>query len=118
MRMLMLSLAILAVMIMSGCSSPNWEVAIQAPTKFQEGVPSQLLLEISGNGKPATGLQVHGILEMARMDHGTIEVDFKETGNGQYESTAELPMNGEWNAILEISNGKTKAEKTVNFNVE
>lgn len=118
MRMLMIGLAVSNFLILSGCSSPNWEASIQPPAAFQSDQPLPLIVEINENGKPVTGLKVHAELEMTKMDHGTTEVDFKETDKGKYEGTVRLPMGGEWNAYLEMTNGNNTTEQTVTFEVE
>lgn len=114
-------LFVFAILVfLSGCSTPNWEATIHPPTEFQTDQPLPLIVEINDNGKPVTGLKVHGELEMTKMDHGTTEVDFKEikTDKGKYEGVAQFPMNGEWSANLEISHGNQTKEQTVTFKLE
>lgn len=117
MRILMI-ITIFGSVFFTGCSSPNWEASIQPPAKFIADQPIPLLVEIEENGKPVTGLQVKGELEMAKMDHGTVIVNFKEIDNGKYEGSVELPMNGKWNAIIEMKKGKISKEQTVTYEVE
>lgn len=118
MRISMRWLAVFCMMILSACSSPDWEAAIGTPTGFQPEEPFPLIVEVNENGKPVTGLQMSGVLEMAKMDHGTIEVDFKETENGKYEGTVKLPMGGDWNAILEMAKEKKSKEQTISFKAD
>jgi hypothetical protein len=115
MKNFMRGLAVLCILISTACSSPGWVATLQTPSGFEAEQPLPLVVEVNENGKPVTGLKMNGVLEMVKMDHGTIEVDFKEIGNGKYEGTVELPMGGDWNAILKMEKGNKSKEQTVAF---
>jgi nitrogen fixation protein FixH len=118
MRTIFIRVAILSLLVLSACSSPDWKATILPSTEFKTEQPILLTVEVMENGKPVTGLNVKGELEMVKMDHGTLEVDFKESGNGKYEGNSQLPMEGEWNAILEMTKGNITKEQTVTFEVQ
>lgn len=92
----------LLMLILSGCSSgSDYEFTLKEAPKFKAGSSYPVVIEILQDGKPVEGLEFSAFLEMAKMDHGSIELNFEDKGNGLYESSAELPMAGEWIANIE-----------------
>lgn len=85
---------------------------------YKEGVSAPFVVEIKENGKAASGLSVHATFEMVDMDHGTITTKLKEKSEGVYEGKVQLPMEGEWEALLRIKNGKQTVEKLMKMQVK
>lgn len=110
---------VLLLVILAGCSSgSDVEVNLKQAPKYKVGESSPVLIEVLQNGEPASGLEFIAYLEMAKMDHGTIELDFKDKGNGIYESSVELPMGGEWVANIEGEADGSAFEHVITFEVE
>jgi nitrogen fixation protein FixH len=106
-------------LILTGCSSSgHWQTAIKEKVNFKEGEKIPLVLEIKDHGKPVAGLVVKAILEMKTMDHGQIEVVLHDHGNGIYKENVQLPMDGDWIADVNITNGKQKMESALSFKAE
>lgn len=117
MRKLMVLLAS-AVLLLAACGGPSFDVAAAEKPVYENGMPSDFILSITEDGEPAAGLTVTAVLEMAKMDHGVIEVSFEEQENGLYKGTADLPMGGEWLADVTIQSDGRQAEQLVTFDVE
>lgn len=113
------SICLLLLIILSGCSaSPNYEVTIDTAPKYNGESNSPITFKVAEDGKPVKGLTVTAYLEMAKMDHGEIQVDFQDNGDGLYESSVELPMAGEWIANMEVEKDGEIFEKAITFDVE
>lgn len=106
-------------LILTGCSSSeHWQAILQDKVPFKEGSKVPLVLKVKDHGKPAAGLAVKAVLEMKGMDHGQIEVLLHDNGNGVYRENVQLPMDGDWIADINITNGKQKMEKALSFKAE
>jgi len=109
----------LLILILSGCSSgSDYEFTLKQAPKQKAGESYPVVIEILKDGKPAEGLEFSAYLEMAKMDHGTIELTFEDKGNGLYESSVELPMAGEWLANIEGEADGSPFEHVITFEVE
>lgn len=109
----------LLMVILSGCSSgTDYEISLKQAPKYKAGESYPVEIEIMKDGKPADGLEFTAYLEMAKMDHGTIELNFEGKGNGVYESSVELPMAGEWVANIEGDADGSTFEHLITFEVE
>jgi YtkA-like len=106
------------ILFLVGCNKGDWEVSVKTKPFYKEGVSAPFVVEIKENGKPASGLNVHATFEMANMDHGTITATLKEKSEGMYEGKVQLPMEGEWEALLRIKSGKQTAEKLIKMQVK
>lgn len=104
--------------LLAGCSNRDWEVTVKTTPFYKEGVAAPFAVQIKTNGKPVKQLTVHATFEMVNMDHGKIEVDLNEKGNGVYEGNVQLPMEGDWEALLLIQHGKEKVEKMLKMHVK
>lgn len=105
--------------ILVGCSSrPDYDISMKTAPKYNGEADFPIVIEISENGKPVEGLAITSFLEMAKMDHGTIEVTYQDKGNGLYESRVELPMAGEWIVNFETEKDGKTFEKVINFDVK
>ncbi|WP_425535962.1 FixH family protein [Bacillus methanolicus] len=101
-----------------GCNKGDWDVSVKTKPFYKEGVSAPFVVEIKENGKAASGLSVHATFEMVDMDHGTITTKLKEKSEGVYEGKVQLPMEGEWEALLRIKNGKQTVEKLMKMQVK
>ncbi len=104
--------------LFTGCSNGDWEVTIKTTPFYKEGVAAPFAVQIKENGKLAKQLKVHATFEMSNMDHGKIEVDLHEKENGVYEGNVQLPMEGDWEALLVIKKGNDKVEKLLKMHVK
>lgn len=110
---------LLLMLILAGCGSgSDFEVSLKQAPKYKAGESFPVVIEILQNGEPASGLEFTTFLEMAKMDHGTTELDFEDKGNGIYESSVELPMAGEWVANIEGEVDGSAFEQVITFEVE
>ncbi|OLO28638.1 hypothetical protein BTR23_17120 [Alkalihalophilus pseudofirmus] len=108
-------LLLLLLMFLFGCSSQS---NIETVVEFEpQHVSDTLQIYISDNEEPLTGLDIIGVIEMARMDHGIVEQIFSEIGNGMYETSLDLPMGGEWLAQLTISKENETFEHLLMFEI-
>lgn len=115
----MLLASLLSGLLLAGCSSgPDWTLSLEAPEKFVSGREITLKLNVQEKNKPVTGLQVSAQLEMKKMDHGTVDVDFQEKGDGVYEGKTMLEMGGEWTAIVRLSDKQQQKESIASFSIQ
>ncbi|RSK26604.1 hypothetical protein EJF36_06890 [Bacillus sp. HMF5848] len=107
------------IFLLTGCNNTSsWDVSIVEAPSYNQGEPSHVVFQLSEDGKPLTGLDVVASFEMTKMDHGYIDIPLQENESGLYEGNITLPMAGEWEVLLQISNNKQVVEKIVTFNVE
>ncbi|GED17925.1 FixH family protein [Aneurinibacillus migulanus] len=112
-------LSTLFLLLLVGCtSSTQWEAAVKVPAVFKVGKACPIVVNITENGSPVSGLQVNVQVEMKGMDHGTIEVALEDKGKGTYEGAALLPMGGEWEAVVKMSKDRNNQEQIVQFKTE
>lgn len=110
-----LLLMVVVLLAVTGCSSKSQYVTtLQTPKSMKMGQEIPLTLQVQQNQQPATGLTISAQLEMKKMDHGTVEVTFREQGNGEYVAQAKLPMGGDWVAITTIND----VVQEISFTVE
>lgn len=107
------------MVLLAGCSSgSDYEILLKEAPKYKAGETYPVVIEVMQDGVPVDGLDFTAFLEMAKMDHGTIELYFEDKGNGIYESSVELPMAGEWIANIEGESGGSVFEHVITFEVE
>lgn len=110
-------IALFIIILFSGCSASNLDFTVDTAPRYKADQSYPIVLKAIENGESISGLQLVATLEMARMDHGIIEVVFTDVGNGLYEGEVALPMGGEWIAnIVAVKNGK-EVEEIVTFQV-
>lgn len=112
-----ITLLFAAGVFMAGCGASNAEVEMETVPAYVDGETSPIELNVRVNGEAAEGLEITGTLEMARMDHGIIEVVFEDNGNGIYSGEVELPMGGEWIMDTQISSDGSVQEEVMTFEV-
>ncbi|WP_102273538.1 FixH family protein [Cytobacillus massiliigabonensis] len=113
------SIMTLLLILLTGCSSgSNYEISIETPPTYNGESESPIIFKVSEDGKPVEGLEVVAYLEMAKMDHGEIHVEFQDKGSGLYESSVELPMAGEWIANIEVEKDGESFEEAIIFDVD
>ncbi|MCK7606428.1 FixH family protein [Geobacillus stearothermophilus] len=104
--------------LLAGCQGNDWTVSVKTTPFYKEGTTSLFAVAIQKDGKPAGGLEVTAVFEMANMDHGQIVVQLAEKEPGLYEGNVQLPMDGEWDALLQIKDGDETVEKLVTLKVK
>ncbi|MEH7098050.1 FixH family protein [Neobacillus vireti] len=105
---------ILILVLLSGCSSTNFNLKLTTPKSFTPGQATPIQLSIQDqDGKPVKGAKVSAILDMQGMSHGDVSMKMQESGNGVYIGQAKFEMEGDYTANIYIdSNGeKWKGEK-------
>lgn len=108
---------LMGLFFLSGCGGSSYDVEIADVPTFIPEKASKISFKITKGNKPQTGLEVEASFEMEKMDHGTIEIPLKEQQEGVYSGEVTLPMEGDWQALLLISNGTDTEEKLVTFTV-
>lgn len=97
--------------LLVGCgSSPSWMVNLTPTGTYQPDQPIEFQLTVTQEEKGISGLQATAMLEMKNMDHGSIDLVFEDQGEGHYTASGILPMSGEWEAFIQVSDGKNKKE--------
>lgn len=117
MKRLVVSL-LLIVVLAAGCSSAKMDISIEKMPESKTGTPSEMLIKVAEDGVGLEGLSVVASLEMAKMDHGELEVQFEEIGDGLYSGQVELPMGGEWIADVEVKSGEETVKEILTVEVE
>lgn len=98
-----------------GCGTKeSWSVQIEHEPEHKD---CSFMISIKNGETLVSNLEVVGVFEMARMDHGIIEIPFVEKQSGMYEAQLQLPMPGEWISTLSISNGEHTVEQFITFDV-
>ncbi len=110
MTKLKLTVAALLVLLLGGCGAGgDWQGTIEPLTPYtDQGVPFKLHIQEGGQG--LSGLEIKAELEMKHMDHGSVPVSFADLGDGTYEAIGQLPMGGDWIAVVKATDGKRKKE--------
>lgn len=110
---------LLGLFVISGCNgSSNWDVELAETPNVIESQAAPVTFKISTDDKPAANLEVNAKFEMAKMDHGSLEVELAEREEGVYTGEVELPMEGDWQAFLTISDGKNSTEEVITFTAQ
>jgi hypothetical protein len=110
-------LVLSVLLLLTACgSNTDWSASLEQQPVYVKGQPSQLAVRITDHeGQALNNLQVKATLEMVKMDHGSIEADLADRGDGVYAGNLELSMGGEWRAVLTLSDGSRTQEQTVTF---
>ncbi|WP_258000258.1 FixH family protein [Bacillus sp. Marseille-P3661] len=108
---------LIGIIILTGCSagSGNINVQIVEEPTYAQGQTSKVSFAITNGEEAVEGVNVSVLFEMAKMDHGSIEINLEEEGKGIYSADVELPMAGEWQAIVTVSGEGIDAEKVIDF---
>jgi len=93
----------LVLILMTGCSSNNFEIKLITPKSFtpDQSTPIQMKI-LDREGKPVEGAKVSADLDMQGMSHGNISMKMQETGNGEYVGQANFEMEGDYTAAITI----------------
>lgn len=114
----LIGMLIMIGIILAGCGSSALDVSLEETPKYKDGVEYPISLSVQDGDGKVTDLEIVATLEMARMDHGVIEVVFTDQGDGIYTGEVALPMAGEWIADLELSQDGDITEEVLTFDVE
>jgi nitrogen fixation protein FixH len=110
---------LLFILFLPGCSSnSDYNISVKTEPKYKAGSSYPIAFEVTKDGQPVPDLKIIASLEMAKMDHGSIELTLTDQGGGLYESSVELPMAGEWIANIEAGIDGETIEKVITFDVE
>lgn len=114
----LLAVIMLATVALWGCGGGNLDFAVEKAPVYEYEVASDFIITIKDKDEAITGVKMQAILEMAKMDHGIIEVPFIDNGDGTYTGAVELPMGGEWIASIEASKDGKDFEEVLTFDVK
>lgn len=117
MKKLILSI-LFTMLVISGCGPSQVKVVVDKVPGFIKGEESNFILKVTEGDELKTGLSITATLEMAKMDHGVIEVSFEEVGKGYYKGEVTLPMGGDWIADIQIDSSDSLIEEVVTIKVE
>ncbi|MDS9472925.1 FixH family protein [Sporosarcina pasteurii] len=115
-RVLLLMIA--TIMILAGCGASKLDFIVEKAPVYEEEVASEFVLKVTDSAEEVTGLSIEATLEMAKMDHGVIEVFFNDSGDGTYTGNVELPMGGEWIADIRAEKDGKMIEDVLTFDVK
>ncbi|WP_301107743.1 FixH family protein [Sporosarcina sp.] len=106
------------LLLLTGCGSANLSIQLEQTPIYEHGTPSEMTVSITKDGEAVNGLTVTADLEMAKMDHGHLQANLIENGDGTYSGEVELPMGGEWIADVKAESADDKAEELITFDVK
>ena len=117
MKKLILSILI-TMLVVSGCGASQIEIEVDKVPDFVKGKESNFILKVTEGEELKTGLSITAKLEMAKMDHGVIEVSLEEVREGFYKGEVTLPMGGDWIADIQIDSSDGLVEEVVTLKVQ
>lgn len=85
---------------------------------YQNEVASEFIVKVTESEEDVSGLTLTASLEMAKMDHGSIDVSFVDNGDGTYTGDVELSMAGEWIADIRADKDGKIIEDVLTFDVK
>ncbi|MGG3467481.1 FixH family protein [Neobacillus pocheonensis] len=101
----------LVIILVSGCSSNNFQITLSAPKSFTPGQSTPIQFKIlDREGRPVKDAKVSADLKMQGMSHEDLSMEMQETGNGVYAGKANIEMEGDYIATIKID---YKGEKWV-----
>lgn len=104
--------------LLTACSKPaETDVTLSKAPIFRKGEVSPFELQLKHGESPATGYTVTTNFSMARMDHGHMQVELKETSPGTYAGEVALPMGGEWDIDVSATKDGQTSEKPLSVKV-
>ncbi|WP_307257618.1 FixH family protein [Oikeobacillus pervagus] len=109
---------LMLVIVLAGCKAGGVDFSIETAPSHKYGQSFPIVIKAVEGSEAVTGLEITANLEMAKMDHGEIEVHFTNNGDGTYEGEVELPMAGEWIAEVQAEKDGETYEGTLEFDVE
>lgn len=122
MKKIRLAVFIVIVMVglltLTGCGSSSLDFTIETVPKYKAGESSPISLTVTDGGEAVAGLDIVATLEMEKMDHGIIDVEFTDEGDGTYTGDVELPMGGEWIASIEAEQDDKTYDDLLTFEVK
>ncbi|HJV44882.1 MAG TPA: FixH family protein [Bacillota bacterium] len=107
------------ILLLQGCGTEKLEVDIKTPKTFQPGEAMNIQLKVSKqDGSPVVGANVHAVMSMKGMDHGKVNMDTQDIGEGKYMGQAKLSMDGQWIAEIQIDQNGNQYTETKEFSFE
>ncbi len=104
--------------VMSGCGASKVDITVEQAPVYEGESSSEFIVKATEADEGVSGLTIQATLEMAKMDHGVIEVTFIDNGDGTYTSDVELPMAGEWIADVRADHNGKEIEEVLTFDVK
>ncbi|MGG1679990.1 FixH family protein [Neobacillus sp. NRS-1170] len=93
----------IVLVLISGCSSNNFQIKLSTPKSFTPGKASPIEFKITDSeGKPVEGAKVSAVLKMQGMSHGDLSMQMQEIGDGVYAGKANIEMEGDYTAAIKI----------------
>ncbi|SEB21013.1 YtkA-like [Thalassobacillus cyri] len=106
-------LVLVLIFGLAACGGNDIAFSVEDTPLYKQGEASVVTVRAEQDGEPLQGLTLSGLMEMEKMDHGEIDINFSDNGDGTYTGEVELPISGEW--ILDLTSGD--AEKILTINV-
>ncbi|HLS59768.1 MAG TPA: FixH family protein [Virgibacillus sp.] len=114
--------SVIAILLMSflfvACSPVKVDLSLEKAPRYKDGESYPMVIKAMEGKEGVTGLHIMATLEMAKMDHGVIEINFTDNGDGTYSGEVELPMEGEWIGDFRIDENGEIYETTIQFDVK
>ncbi|MEK4146036.1 FixH family protein [Robertmurraya sp. FSL W8-0741] len=104
--------------LLTACNKDSVAVEVEKDLYYEKDADSELVIKITDDNEPVSGLKVNAVLAMSDMDHGQIEADFKEIGEGIYSSEVKLPMAGKWEIVFTFDHNGKSVEKVITYDVK
>ncbi|MFP5111682.1 FixH family protein [Bacillaceae bacterium C204] len=108
----------LILILITGCSSNNFEIKLFTPKSFTPDQSTPIKVKIlDREGNPVIGAKVSADLDMQGMSHGDITMKMQETGNGVYVGRAKFEMEGDYTATIKIDYNGEKWKREKRFSI-
>src|SRR5690625_1704084 len=82
-----------AILLMSllfvACSPVKVDLSLEKAPRYKDGESYPMVIKAMEGKEGVTGLHIMATLEMAKMDHGVIEINFTDNGDGTYSGEVE-----------------------------
>ncbi|MCG5102160.1 FixH family protein [Oceanobacillus alkalisoli] len=102
---------------LAACGGSDIDFSVDNSPHYVTDGETEIIIMVEDNGEAVSGMTIAGSLEMAKMDHGVIEANFTDNGDGSYTANVDLPMGGEWIMETETELDGKVYEETITFNV-
>ena len=109
---------LLILLLVVGCGSAKPVFEVETAPDFKDGETSSFVVKATMDGKRITGINMIAILEMVKMDHGVIEVELSDNGDGTYTGDVSLSMAGEWIAEVQAEKDGKSYDQVLTFDVK
>ena len=116
---ILLVLFLMIASVLTGCGfGSDFKIKMTKPLYFGAGKEMPFEIQVVENGKPVKGLDVTAQIDMANMDHGTIQTNLLEGKNGTYSGKAKIRMGGKYELAFTLKKSGKTVEKVVDYVVK